>query len=78
MESHGVPEGYISVAWPALLLNSEKTKVVNIKNKKIPRPAKHSLLFLPMFECSKFSQIISEGSLQNLVSVSFPSNTNGL
>jgi hypothetical protein len=52
--------------------------VVKIKNIVIAMPAKHSLLFLPMFEFSKFSQIISEGSLQNLTSVSFPSNTNGL
>jgi hypothetical protein len=52
--------------------------VVIIKNTQIKIPAKHSLLFLPMFEFSKFSQIISEGSLQNLASVSFPSNVNGL
>ena len=75
---HGAPVGYISVAWPAFALKREKMIVVKIKNIVMKIPAKHSLPFLEIFECSKFSQIISEGSLQNLVSVSFPSNTNGL
>jgi len=45
------------------------------KKAKIIFPARIFLPFLPILEASKFSQIISDGSLQNLTSVSFLNNS---
>ena len=66
IESHGVPDGYISTKAPAFARKSEKTIVVKIKKITIPIEARNVLALLPISLFSKFSQIISEGSLQNL------------
>ena len=73
-----VDDGYLSANLPAWERKSEKRTNVDNKKNAIIQNAMHLLLALPILVNSKFSQRISEGSLQILTSASSPSNINGL
>jgi hypothetical protein len=72
-----VDDGYLSANLPAPDLKIKNK--TNVKNKKIATKicAQHVLPVLPILVFSKFSQRISEGSLQIRTSASSPSNING-
>lgn len=72
-----VDDGYLSAKIPALARKNENKTNVKIKKITTKTIEIHFLLALPILVNSKFSQSMSEGSLQILTSASSPNSSNG-
>jgi len=72
-----VDDGYLSAKIPALTRKNENKTNVKIKKITTITFEIHFLDALPILENSKFSQSMSEGSLQILTSATSPNNSNG-